>query len=223
MIEVDQRKLWNNQHAKRGGPGGIESALCDSPCEAAILLMSVLNPNSHILEVGPGLGRDARTWAAAGHRVDCIEISDVALQQLTGLAARDGLQDKFKTYCHDISAGTLPDGLGGNFDAFYARSALPLRDEELIQLSGNITLIMKRDGIILIEGKGPCDYKINRSDDMGGGLRRDIDGHIRRVWDDPSMRKLAKINGWGIIRVEEYTDDGPYGCNQMIRLVAKKL
>ena len=220
-LEVDQRVLWNRQHTIRGVEGGIEANLRDSPCDAAILLLSVLYPKSRILEVDPGLGRDARKWAEFGHKVDCIDISDVALNQLTALATNAGLQNYFNTYRHDISTGTLPVGLAYCYDAFYARSALPLGDDNLFKLTNDITSRMMRDGIIFIEGKGPCDPKIIRSEDIGGGLRRDYDGHVRRVWDVPSMQQLAKINGWEIIRVSEYIDDGPYGCNQMMRLVAK--
>lgn len=217
-----QKKLWDCQHAVRGMIGPEATLLRHTPNDAAVLLASALCSPSHILEAGSANGRDARFWGKLGHKVDCIDFSDEALRQLTLLAGEEGVAHLLTPYQHDISSGTLPPVLNGaKYDAFYARSALHLEDEHLDRLADAVTSRMHPGGFIVIEGKGPHDYKIERSMPVGEGIVCDSDGHIRRVWTKNNMETLARGKGWDVVRLDEIYEEAPYGCNMMMRLIAR--
>ena len=218
---IDQRQLWDNQHMLRGGDTGIEATLLRyTPNDAAVILASALLSPSLIFEVGSANGRDARFLAALGHRVDCIDFSDVALTQLRRLAEDEEVAVRITTYCHDIAQGTLPELTDGIYDAFYARSALHVCDDALDLLATQVSIKLKPQGLVIIEGKSPRDSKILGSDCMGNGLVCDQEGHIRRVWDEKTMLDLIGKHGWTLIQITEQVDKGPYGCNSMMRLAA---
>jgi len=219
----NQRLLWEKQHAIRGLNGHEAGALCYEPNDAAVILASVLNPGSRILEYGSANGRDARWWASLGLYVDCVDFSEEALRQLMCLAQEQNVDQQLFLHWHDIANGTLPPNLSPTkkFHAFYARSALHMADQPLYRLMDQVTKRILRNGLIVIEGKGQNDRKIARSQGIGNGLVCDLDGHLRRVWTEESMEQLAVTNGWRILGLDEQHEQASYGCNSMLRLIAQ--
>lgn len=217
-----QKQLWDCQHARRGTRGPEATLLKDVPNDAAVLLASALGSGSRILEAGSANGRDARFWAGLGHKVDCIDFSEEALRQLSELAQEEGVNHLLTLHCHDIACGSLPQSLNGSrYDAFYARSALHLGDNQLFQFADEVTGRLHRGGFVVIEGKSPADHKIARSTPLVDGLVCDCDGHIRRVWTQEGIQQLAGRNGWDIVVLDELREEAPYGCNSMMRVIAK--
>ena len=223
MIEIlrnSQVELWNKQHFERNANGLEGTVLRDVPTETAVYFVSLLSPNSRILEIGSANGRDARSWAKQGHVVDCIDFSTVALSQLEDLAKEQGVINFINSHAHDVSDGSLPKTLPDNvvYDAFYSRSALTINNSSLNTLVNNINKKMRSEGVVLIEGRSLNDPKIKRSviqDNMA-----DDNGHLRRVYTAENMTTLAKKIDWKIKEITEHQESGFESIIHMLRFVA---
>src|SRR5882757_1939970 len=195
---ANQQQLWDAQHARRGVADGLEAQLADVPNDSAVLLGEMLSPSARVAEVGPANGRDARYWARQfGHFVHCLDFSGVALDQLAELAHKQGLTDLINPVRFDANTGRLPDQVGP-IDAFYSRSALHIGDKTLKSLLSDVNERLTPGGMVLIEGKGPGDPKINRSVHVGDGLASDPmeNGHLRRVWTPEVFTDICETFGW---------------------------
>jgi hypothetical protein len=215
-----QIDLWDQQHFLRntGGPEG--TVLRDTPTPTALYLSSLLPNDSNILEIGSANGRDARSWALRGHKIDCIDFSRVALTQLEELAKEQGISHLINTHCHDVGDGSLPKSLSDDisYNAFYARSALTIDDSALNILVKNISKKMRPEGIILIEGRSLNDPKIRRS--RIDGNMADDNGHLRRVYTTENMINLAQRANWNVKEISEHKEDGFESVIHMLRFVA---
>jgi SAM-dependent methyltransferase len=105
-------EFWERKHhemsARSGGPHDLVAEL--NTC---------LRPNSAVLELGCGDGRDALYLAEMRHRVVACDFSDVALSQFAETAAGLNIEQRLL----DISA--LPYSFADeSFDAVYARLSL---------------------------------------------------------------------------------------------------
>lgn len=220
---TDQQTLWDAQHAQRGGTNGLEDVLADVPNASAVLLGQLVRPRSVIAEVGSANGRDARYWARNGHRVRCMDFSRIALGQLVERTERQGLTDFITPLHFDANDGKLPDEVG-TIDAFYARSALHVDDETLMSLLSDVDSRLKKDGIVLIEGKSTTDRKIRRSVDIGNGLAVDPEenGHMRRVWTPESLEDICSGLGWTALQQETAQEQWAGTDATFLRLVATK-
>lgn len=224
VLITDQQNLWDAQHAVRGSQDGLEGYnLIDVPNDAAVLLNGMLGPESIIAEVGSANGRDARYWALQGHRVHCMDFSQVALGQLVDHAARQGVADRINPLHFDANAGDLPSAVG-DIDGFYSRSALHVDDDTLMALLGAVDARLKKDGVVLIEGKGTTDTKIARSIDLGNGLAVDPheNGHVRRVWTPESLTAICATFGWTAVKQEIVGENWAGTDASFLRLVATK-
>ena len=218
----NQINLWDGSHAQRNISGPEGTFLRDIPTPPGHDLVSLIPAHSRILEIGSANGRDARFWAKNGHRVDCIDFSKEALDQLEFLAEEQGIAEKIKTHKYDVSDGLLPPTLPLDifYDAFFARSALTITDSSLDILTQNITKRMKPNGVILIEGRSPSDPKIIRSTLIEGNMASD-NGHLRRIYTKENMTNLSKRNGWVVEQISENIETGFETPLHMLRLVAR--
>lgn len=223
-LATSQQVLWNNQHALRGAQDGLEGhQLADVPNNAAVIFNELLAPRSTITEVGSANGRDARYWALNGHSVHCLDFSQTALVQLVEHAKRQGVTDRIYPLLFDANAGALPEEVG-NINAFYARSALHVDDDTLMDLLGDVDKRLEPDGVVLIEGKSIRDTKIARSNRLGNGLAVDPqeNGHLRRVWAPETFETICTTFGWTALR-QEIVDEKWAGTNaSFVRLIATK-
>lgn len=222
---VDQSKLWNDQHATRGLTLECGDEYKFTPNTSAIEFARKLKPSSTILEVGAANGRDARYWAGLGHNVLALDFSEVALEQLKYLAMEQGVCELVTPILWDISHGTLPlAGVPENIDAFYARSALHVDDTQLYKLSFELNTVLKDGAIIFIEGKGPNDKKIARSEQIGHHLAIDNEegGHLRRIWTCQFAKQLCATMKWDILGIQDRVEKWNGTPATFIRLVAQK-
>jgi SAM-dependent methyltransferase len=224
VLITDQQALWDTQHAQRGGQAGLEGdTLVDVPNDAAMLLAGLLRPQSTIAEVGSANGRDARYWAAQGHRVHCLDFSQVALGQLVEHAERQGVADRITPTHFDANAGALPESVD-TIDGFYSRSALHVDDATLMDLLSDVDRRMRPGGKVLIEGKGTADTKIARSVNLGNGLAVDPEenGHVRRIWTAESLDKICATFGWTALRQQTVGESWVGTDATFLRLLATK-
>ena len=218
-----EQDRWNRQHRQRFENGPEGDSLLFEPSPTAVQLAKVLSPHSRVLEVGCANGRDARYWALTfGHMIDGIDFSEEAIRQLALIAKKQGLGHLVTGHIHDVSNGSLPNTLpsGRVYNAFYARSALTLADEQLGTLMKQVTQKVKRGGIIMIEGRDTRDPKIARSR-IEENMAIDLDGHKRRVYTEESMLSLAELNGWKVESMQHQIEYGFETPLYMLRFVAR--
>jgi SAM-dependent methyltransferase len=217
------KKYWDQQHSQRNIFGLEGTILRDIPTPTGKYLISLIPPSSRILEIGSANGRDARYWSQNGHRVDCIDFSKVALNNLEELAQKQGVIDNIAIHLFDISEGSLPLTLPKEilYNAFFARSSLStINDECLDVLLQSITKKLLPDGIIIIEGRSINDPKIKRSSIVSNNIVDDK-GHQRRVYTVDNMTILSKKNGWEIEEISEHIETGFETPLHLLRLVAR--
>lgn len=220
----DQRALWNRQHACRGATIEGAAGLKNTPNTTAINFAKHLGKEASIFEVGCANGRDARYWARLGHFVAALDFSYVALAQLNFLARQQAVNEQIATILWDISQGTLPlTQLPTLIDAFYARSALHINDDAMANLGYELNAVLKPGGVICIEGKGPMDTKIVRSEVVEQNLVIDHEegGHLRRIWTTEFAKDLCSQFGWRILALEENIELWNGTAANFMRLTAR--
>lgn len=221
---ASQKLLWDRQHASRGQRHEGSDALRFTPNPTAVIFHELLPQSAKVLEIGCANGRDARYWASQGHDVTAIDFSHTALTQMHETAREQGVAHKIQPIMWDIQEGYLPLSGEEHFDGFYARSALHVDDETMTTLAAHINKLLKPDGIILIEGKGPNDTKIKRSRRLQGSIAVDEEenNHLRRVWTCESLIELCAQNNWRIHQVQEIEEVWEGTSASFVRLIAKK-
>lgn len=224
FVIPDQQALWNKQHATRGAM--IEGGdLRFSPNQSAIDLAKRLNPQSVVVEAGCANGRDARYLAREGHTVFALDFSETALEQLGSLAHEEGVTDRITPILWDANTGYLPIAETIRpIDAFYARSSLHVGDDTLFDLAWAVDARLANGGMILIEGKGPNDEKIARSEYVGRNIVIDPleGGHLRRVWTCEFARKLCDTLKWDILELADRREMWNGTPATFMRLLARK-
>jgi SAM-dependent methyltransferase len=219
-----QMELWNRQHFTRGGNFGREDWLKFIPTQSAVIFNQLIPSRSRIIEVGSGNGRDARFWASQGHSVVCVDFSEVAIRQLSIIAQGQGIAERITPVLHDISTGLLPFEVGQIFDGFYARSALHVSDNTMIDLAKAIDYQLKPGGKILVLGKSLYDIKIQRSKKIDGGLAIDCEenGHMRRIWSEDFIKYMCSLTNWELLSVEHSSEIINREVSSYITMIAKK-
>lgn len=196
-----------------------------TPNAAAVTLAEYLSPCSRIIEIGSANGRDARYWASLGHQVTAVDFSLTALRQLKEIALDQGVMGNIRPLVWDISVGHLPVTVACQVDAFYARSALHVDDDSMMQIAGHIESVLTPNGIILIEGKGPGDKKIVRSEKYPNGLAIDHveGGHVRRVWTSEFARMMCNRFNWQVVDLTDLHEEWQGVPANFMRLIARKV
>lgn len=110
----------------------------------------------------------------------------------------------------DANIDPLPAG-PGEFDAFYARSALHVREDRLTYLLHALHGALKEGGVVSIEGKHRSDPKVLRSvpvdkDNPQLVLDPFENGHLRRVWDPDYSRERLASSGFAVDELEVIKD-----------------
>lgn len=221
---VNQQALWDAQHAKRGVEFECGTSLKFTPNDAAVVFAERLPCSARILEIGSANGRDARYWASLGHSVIATDFSSTALEQLKAISCEQGVLDKITPVLWDVGGGGLPVEDSASIDAFYARSALHVDDCTMLKLADHLNRILVPDGLILIEGKGPNDKKIQRSYHVGNGTAVDHEegGHLRRIWTAEFTKDMCHKFRWNILELKEVEEEWRGTSATFMRLIAQK-
>jgi SAM-dependent methyltransferase len=176
-------------------------------------LLKCLKPNSSVLELGCGDGRDALFLAEWRHRVIACDFSDAALSQFDEAAARMHIEQ----YLHDISA--FPYAFANDsFDAVYARLSLHYFSAAVTrEIFAEIARMLRPGGIFLglfnshfdsEQGTGirleeryyrlPSGipkrfFTTNEAADLLGGAFQNVDSRYVEAGPDRPERRLVRI------------------------------
>ncbi|MFC8371798.1 MULTISPECIES: cyclopropane-fatty-acyl-phospholipid synthase family protein [unclassified Streptomyces] len=118
MSATDAVKFWNDVYAAR--PAATD------PRPNVRLTETVADlPPGDVLDLGCGAGGDALWLARLGWRVTAVDVSSVAVERLTALAASHGLDNRITARQHDLRE-SFPDGAFDLVCAHYLQTPLDL-------------------------------------------------------------------------------------------------
>jgi cyclopropane fatty-acyl-phospholipid synthase-like methyltransferase len=232
QITNSQRALWNEQHERRAHE---HDALAHKPNEFAKSCVAHIPQGGVVLEVGSGNGRDARYFAREKEiHVICAEISDVAVKQLTDAALRDNVSTLIHPLCYDarqLTTDLLKQSLLeiqiSIINGVYARSALHLSDEELLQFLACVNPLMTRGALLMIEGKSENDPKLRRSIPVQGATNLYTDpfenGHVRRLWTQQSIEKIVSAINYELVGINQTKEVWHNVETNFINFIARKI
>jgi bifunctional enzyme CysN/CysC len=174
-----RRAHWENYYLLTTAP--------ESPSDFAKYTQKSISKGSTIIEVGCGNGRDARYFHQLGLSVTAIDPSETAI---TKCAQESSTEISFFT-------GTLKEFKFANpnskFDAVYSRFSLHAMTEiEEMEFLDNSSLILNKDGIILIECRSINDPLARKGEILSPTER--VFGHYRRfIIMDELISKLINL------------------------------
>ncbi len=218
--KVDQKKYWNGQHKDREKE---HQNLESTPNEFAKKCLSYIKRGGKILEIGVANGRDARYFIRENNNIVVgVDISTEAIRQLLKVATANGTVDKILPIVAD--AQDVPKLLDDQeyYDAFYARSALHLDDDQIIPFLGYVVSHLNEDGVVLVQGKPKEDFKITRSVEVGKNCYEDVDGHIRRMWSEEDIVALCHYLQLEIVEIGHTTEIVLNKETKFIHFIARK-
>jgi len=168
-------------------------------------------------------GRDARYFIRENENtVVGVDISTEAIRQLIKASVKNGTVDSLLPVVG--SAEDVPKLLDDQecYDAFYARSALHLDDDEIVPFLGYVVSHLNDDGVVLVQGKPKEDFKLARSVEVGKNCYEDVDGHIRRAWSEEDIIALCHYLQLEIIEIGHTTELVLGKETKFLHFIAKK-
>ena len=205
------KKYWNDYYANDGGPVAPSTF-------ARFCLENFISPNSNIIELGYGNGRDLKFFLKNNHNVIGIDQNDVIYKSLKkSLKNQNGLN----LICGDftnLDFTEFPD-----VNIFYSRftmhSILAHEEDRLLK---NIYDVLKPNAHFLIEARTTKDPIYGKGEKIQNDIYRS--DHFRRFLDAEYFKVKVENMGYSLKYFEEnnnlsiYKDDNPY----LMRIVLSK-
>jgi len=186
--ESFQRDYWDNRYELRRKE---LKPLAFTPNHFAKKCLKYIPKNAVIIAEGESEGRDARYFAREKNAtVYATDIGISGLRALQDFSKKDNTSSLVIPVIADVRANPFVVSTG--VDAYYARSSLHVSNWDLQRIFANLIPQLKRGGHIMVEGKPENNYKIERSEHLGGNLYRDTDGHLRRMWTEENIQKVIE-------------------------------
>jgi SAM-dependent methyltransferase len=186
----DLQAHWN--HSMRGIPVDRD------PSAYAITTEKHFPRHAAVCDVGGGSGTDSLYFAAHGHRVTIVDISDVALQRAREAAVTRDLTKAIETLPCDLNAGSIPVATASH-DVVYSRLALHYFEPTILaKLFGEIYRILKPGGkaYLTLKAPGPQEMAHFRSDatETSSGVFND-GGYIKTRFTADQLAEILRLAG----------------------------
>ena len=156
------------------------------PSKFAHEIFEKMQPGGSVLELGCGNGRDSAFFAKQGMKVTAIDYSKVAISKL-----KQNNPYKVDYICDDfVESRTI---FQRQFDYIYSRFTLHIltqkQEEELLD---NISLSLKKDGLLFIEARTIHDSMFGQGETLGKNafiIREHYHRYIDRVELEEALMK----------------------------------
>lgn len=173
MSTTDAAAFWDSVYAARPAAG--------TPQPNARLTETVTGlPPGDALDLGCGDGGDALWLARRGWRVTAADVSAVAVERLTGLAAARGLGDRIDAARHDLEA-TFPQGAFDLICAHYLQTPLDLDRATVLRTAAHALRVGGR--LLVVDHGSTAPWSWNQDPDLHYPTPREV---LEGIALDPS-------------------------------------
>jgi ubiquinone/menaquinone biosynthesis C-methylase UbiE len=174
----DQNKLWDEYHTA----GNIKKH-SEKPTDFLLEVLEFIQPNSHILDLGCGVGNDSVGFAKEGHNIIGTDFSSVVIQD-NSKEYKDISNLSFRVV--DLS---IPLEFKENsFDLVYARLSLHYFSDEVTRnIFNEIHRVLKPGGYICFMCKSVDDSIYGE----GTEIEKDMferKGHVRHFFSEEYVK-----------------------------------
>ena len=194
-----QRDHWAQTYATRSDFLGVEPSVVGRAALARLLAASA----HHLLELGPGQGRDTIAFAAAGLDVTALDFAAPGLAEIEAKAARAGVTGSVRTVIGDVR-DPMPFA-DAAFDACYAHMLLcmALTTDEIVRLTGEVHRVLRPGGLLVYTVRTTADAHYGAGVDHGDD-RWEMGGFVVHFFDRALVERLAE--GWELLEVADHEE-----------------
>jgi SAM-dependent methyltransferase len=197
------KKFWDTRYAEK------DYAYGTAPNDFLKEISKKIKPDSEILCLAEGEGRNAVFLAEQGHRLTAVDYSESGLTKLKKLANSKGVN--IKTICADINEYTIGENKWDVIVCIFGHFPFELRKK----VFSNIHSSLRQKGLFLLEAysKHQIDYK------TGGPQSTDLLYSIEELASDLKNFKQIEIK-----QKERFISEGLYhnGLSSVIQIIAMK-
>jgi len=182
--------MWNGKHAAN------ELAFGKQPLPFGLSVQNEIGPDDKVLELGCGMGGDARLFASLGADVVATDFSDVAVAENN----KNGTPPNLSFQVLDIT-GHFPFE-HGTFTVLYSHLALHYWNRETTaEVFAEIARVLKPGGKLFFMCKSEKDPKYGQGGEVEPGVFS-RNGHIRHFFS-PEYTRALLAKDFEIIKLEE--------------------
>ena len=168
------------------------------PSNFASSIISELEHDQSVLDLGCGNGRDSLYFLSHDLKVTGVDASDIAIQKLSTLT-QDNPNAKF--ICGDFVTDDLI--YNSQYDYVYSRFTLhAINDIQEVVLLKNVTRALKNGGKFFIEARTIHDDLFGMGENLGGNMFM-YDNHFRRFINPDELKSTLENLGFEIMSFAE--------------------
>lgn len=208
----DQKQLWDEKHAS-----GDHDSFQDIKSTLANIVTQEINPNSYILELGCGVGRDAYYFAQNGHKVIATDLSQIVINKNQERLQAHGLSFEVLDILNKFP---YKDNL---FDVVHANLSLHYyKDKDTKRIIGEIHRVLRKGGKLAFSCKSTNDPHYGKGDEVEDNLFISSKGHVRHLFTLNYVNELldSKFKTELLEEVKEEYNKVP---SSIIRCIATKV
>lgn len=194
-----------------------------TPSQFCVCVLTEIESDTVIVELGSGNGRDSHYFASQGHITIAMDLSHQAIKSCEDEAKSRNIEHS-TFFQGDITSNESVEGAiefartnsGGNEVAFYSRFVMhSVDDEQELAFLQILSSCMKQDEIVYFEFRSKEDSELKKH--YGGHFRRylDTEKFIRLLMDQFGYEIDYSITGRGMAKFKE---EDPF----VSRVIARK-
>ncbi|MFA9288401.1 MAG: class I SAM-dependent methyltransferase [Weeksellaceae bacterium] len=205
----NQKLHWDALHTQ-----GDIAHYSDKPTDFAQEVLAVIPPNSHLLELGCGVGNDSIAFAQAGHTVVATDFSQVAVAK-NKERFKDTQNLSFKVV--DMSS---PFDFSEKFDVVYARLSLHYFTDAITRrIIADIYKLLKPGGYLCFICKSTDDPHYGQGTEIDPDMYENK-GHIRHFFSETYVRSLL-ADKFEIVKLDSGKETFYGSESGFVKVVAK--
>ncbi|MFQ5645649.1 MAG: class I SAM-dependent methyltransferase [bacterium] len=187
------RDFWNERYRRYELEWGLE------PNKTCLVAAEILPPGAEILDLSCGYGRDSLYLSRRGYQLTGLDLSQVAIERATDLAARENLLINF------IRADFGEwDAQGKSFDAVLVFNLLQMFDQPARQaFIDKMTALLKSGGLLILAAFSTEDPDYGRGTMVEDDTFKNEQGRLRHFYDRREMEEA--FSALKIMRLEEFS------------------
>ncbi|HSW91089.1 MAG TPA: class I SAM-dependent methyltransferase [Candidatus Saccharimonadales bacterium] len=212
MVQIpDQTQLWNEKHG-----AGDHSAHRGTPAPFALVAEPFFPRQSHLLEIGCGVGSESQFFADCGHDVLATDISEVVLDQ-----DKEYYKESTVSFALLDVSEPLPFD-NGSFQVVFSHLALHYYTDEVTRtIFAELYRILETGGVLAFACKSTKDAKYGLGEELEKDMFLANGKHLRHFFTIEYIRSLLG-GDYEILLLDEVMEQYSKDASGLVRCVARK-